>query len=133
MPALPTRALSTLLLAATLVGTTGCMEWSPAVTPRPAPTTSAAAVAVAKPRHVLVWAGSARYELTDAAWRGDTLVGRRAEERDELRLARSAVDSVRVRRLRPGATFAAAAGVVGGIGATAFLAVLAAFAGGCCD
>jgi hypothetical protein len=122
------RPLSGLLLVTTLVGTTGCMEWSPALTPRPAPAAPATTTTAARPHRLLVWSNGARYELTQAAWHGDTLVGRRAAERDELRLARSQVDSVRVRRLRPGATFAAAAGTVAGVGAAALVTVYAAFA-----
>jgi hypothetical protein len=105
----------TLALALT-AALSGCMGWSPAVTPTP--------VERAAPVRMQVWSGAARYDLRDAQWAGDTLVGRPADQPDALvRLPRAAVDSVRVRRLRPGATFATAAGVTIGTNA-AILATL---------
>ena len=105
-----TRALSRSLLGATLL--TGCRGWSPAVAP--APSTAPADTTV---HHLLVWSQGHSYELRGAVWRGDTLVGREARYEQPLRLTRESIDSVRVRRWRPLASFLLVAGVVVGIAA----------------
>ncbi|HEU4697755.1 MAG TPA: hypothetical protein VFS40_01095 [Gemmatimonadales bacterium] len=139
MPRLPMRSLAATLLAATLLtGLTGCMGWSPAAVPAPAAAAEAGGAALRKPSRVVVWHAGRRTELEGARWLGDTLVGRPLAAVDspragELRLARATIDSLRVRRLRPVATFAAAAGTVAGVGAAAFLAVFIAFITCNCD
>jgi hypothetical protein len=108
-----TRPLSAILLGTTLL--TGCTGWDPATAPtpstQPADTTA---------HRVLVWSQGRRYELRDAVWRGDTLVGREARSEQPLPLLRESIDSVRVRRWRPAETFLlvggiVAVGIVGGI------------------
>jgi hypothetical protein len=105
-----TRPLSAVLLGITLL--TCCTGWSPAAAPtpstRPADTTA---------HHMLVWSQGHSYELRGAVWRGDTLVGREARSEQPLRLTRESIDSVRVRRWRPLATFLLVTGVVAGIAA----------------
>ena len=122
-----TRALSAILLGTTLL--TACMGWSPVAAPapstRPADTTA---------HRMLVWSQAHRYELRGAVWRGDTLVGREARAERPLRLARESVDSVRVRRWRPLASFLLVAGVVAGIAAAvAGLYVIGCSGDGGCD
>jgi hypothetical protein len=111
--ALATRALAMLLLASTLL--TGCMGWSPAAVPAPriAPTDTVAAPAT--PHRARVWARGRAYDVYEAVWQGDSLRGRDADGHP-VRLARGEIDSVRVRRLRPGATFLATTGAVVGTG-----------------
>jgi hypothetical protein len=125
MPPSLTRRLSAILLGTILV--TGCMGWSPAAAPtpstQPADTTA---------RRMLVWSQGHGYELRGAIWRGDTLAGREVRSGQSLPLLRASIDSVRVRRWRPAATFLLVGGVVVGIAASVVgLYVIACSEGGC--
>lgn len=122
-----TRPLSAILLGTTLL--TGCTGWSPAAAPtpstRPADTTA---------HRMLVWSQGHSYELRGAIWRADTLVGREARYEQPLHLARESIDSVRVRRWRPLASFLLVAGVVAGIfAAVAGLYLISCSGDGGCD
>ena len=129
MSPLVTRTLCMLLLASVALG--GCMGWSPAAAPVPQ-ASAADPSAVPRLTHMRVWAEGRVYELRDAVWQGDELVGQDARERTPVRLSRSAMDSVSVRALRPAATFLTLSGVVVGTGAAILgLYVIACASGGC--
>ena len=124
MPPFLTRPLAAFLLGTTLL--TGCTGWSPAAAPtpstQPADTTA---------RRMLVWSQGRRYELREAVWRGDTLIGREARSEQPLPLLRESIDSVRVRRWRPVETFLLVGGVVVGIAAAVLVAYAIAMGEGC--
>jgi hypothetical protein len=80
-----------------------------------------------------VWAEGRAYELRNAVWQGDSLVGLDAREGTPVRLRRSAVDSASVRGLRPTATFLMLTGVVVGTGAAILALYGIACASGGCD
>jgi hypothetical protein len=123
------RALSALLLPTMFLA--GCMGWRPATAP--APQASAADTStVPSPSRMRVWNAGRVYELRGAIWQSDSLVGQDARGATPVRFARSAVDSVSVRGLRPTATFLAFTGVVVGTGAAILgLYVIACASGGC--
>jgi hypothetical protein len=79
-----------------------------------------------------VWTEGRAYELREAVWQGDSLVGQDAHEGTPVRFARSAVDSMSVHGLRPAATFLTLSGVVVGAGVAILgLYVIACASGGC--
>ena len=110
MPPFLIRTLAAFLLATTLL--TGCTGWDPAAAPTPS-----TQPADTKPHRMLVWSQGRRYELREAVWRGDTLVGHEVRSEQPLPLWRESIDSVRVRRWRPAETFL----LVGGIVAVVFI------------
>jgi hypothetical protein len=81
---------------------------------------------------MLVWSQGRGHELRGAVWRGDTLAGREARSGQPVALLRASIDSVRVRRWRPAATFLLVGGVVVGIAASVVgLYAIACGEGGC--
>ena len=124
-----TQTLSALLVPSIILA--GCRGWSPAAAPAPRVSAQDTPPS-ATPARMRVWTEGRGYELREAVWQGDSLVGQDAQEGTPVRLARSAVDSVSVHRLRPAATFLTLSGVVVGTG----LAILGFYAitcatGGC--
>lgn len=122
------RSLSVLLLP--WVALADCTGWSPAAPP--APQLSASDTSTG-PGRMRVWTEGRAYELRNAVWQGDSLVGLDAREGTPVRLRRSAVDSASVRGLRPTATFLMLTGVVVGTGAAILALYGIACASGGCD
>jgi hypothetical protein len=123
------RTLSALLLPSVILA--GCMGWSLPSAPTPQASAADTSVVLSQTR-MRVWAEGRVYELREAVWRGDSLLGQDAREATPVRLARSAVDSVSVRKLRPTATFLTFTGIVVGTGAAILgLYVIACASGGC--